>query len=315
MDPLTKLLEMAGVSASEKKEYYIFIAGDHNSGKSRLVQTFYPKDPPKPARSTFGYEFSSFLYQSRITVNVVEVNETIPDNIVLKNLVTQNIDKSVILFVFDIRHPNKIDSSVQLLVEPFFNETLAEFKDKDNQKLLQSYYSTIASSEPITAAPGSMTKPTYLPTFFVASFDDSLQDMSDPKFDGYLYSIRNAAIPYGAGVLLSHSKSLLPIVMNCAMREPIPEELQSKICERSDYFIPPSWDSLEKVNAVEREDVEDKIEEEKRVEEKTVQEWQSFLEDLSKQQRDIVSSPSPRKRQSSKQNVASTEQDFLSQFE
>ena len=314
MDPLTKLLEMAGVSASEKKEYYIFIAGDHNSGKTQLVQSFYQKDPPKPAKSTFGYEFSSFTYQSRVTVNVVEVNETNPENIVLKNLVTQNIEKSVFLFVFDIRHPNRIDNAVKRIVEPFFDQTLADFKEKDNQKLLQAYYSTIASNEAIPPAEGTMTKPTYLPTFFVASFDDSLQEFSDPKFDGYLYSIRNAAIPYGAGVLLSHTKSLLPIVMSCAMREQINEDLRSKVCEREDYFIPPSWDSFEKVNAVDREEVEDKIEEEKVPEEKTVQEWQSFLEDLSKQEREVAS-PSPRKRQASKQSIDSAQNDFLSQFE
>ena len=314
MDPLTKILEMAGVTPNEKKEYYVFIAGDHNSGKTRLVQSFYPKDPPKPAKSTFGYEFSSILYQSRIIVNIVEVNETNPDNIVLKNLVSQNIDKSVFLFVFDIRHPNRIDSAVERLVKPFFEETLSDFKEKDNQKLLQSYYSTIASSETIPPAEGTLTNATYLPTFFIASYDDSLQDLSDPKFDGYLYSIRKAAIPYGAGVILSHAKSLLPIIISCAMREQIQEELWTKVCERNDYFIPPSWDSNEKVEASEREEVEDKVEEEKTVEEKTVQEWQSFLEDLSKLPREAAS-PSPRKRQAPKQSDATSEQDFLSQFE
>lgn len=312
MDPLARLLEMAGVTASEKKEIYIFIAGNHGSGKSSLVQSL-NKDQTKAARSTFGYEYSSFTWQGRVVVNVIEVNETSPENKVLEKLAIENIDKSVMLFVFDIRHPNRIEQQVNELVVPFFEQTLGEFKEKENQKLLSDYYSTIASNDPISPAPGTMTKPTFLPTFFVASFDDSLADFNDRKFDGYLYSIRSAAVPYGAGVILAHSKSLPQIIISCAMREQIQEELRDKICERDDYFIPPSWDSLEKVNAVEKEEIEDKAEEEKVIEEKKVRDWQEFLGALSAQERETTTS-SPRKRQTPKVQQTQ-ESDFLSQFE
>ena len=99
MDPLARLLEMAGVTASEKKEIYIFIAGNHGSGKSSLVQSL-NKDQTKAARSTFGYEYSSFTWQGRVVVNIIEVNETSQENKVLEKLAIENIDKSVIITIF-----------------------------------------------------------------------------------------------------------------------------------------------------------------------------------------------------------------------
>jgi hypothetical protein len=91
--------------------------------------------------------------------------------------------------------------------------------------------------------------------------------------------MRKVGLEFAAGFALSDASSLFRVLLNCAMRQQLPEDLRVRIGNRSDYFLPPGWDSRQKVDAIElfirREEV---IEENTVSEIMVVPNWETFYQ-------------------------------------
>lgn len=312
-DSLSKLLELARGSRTELQECFFFIIGRHGSGKSAFISSFDQNIADLQTRSTFGYEYTQINHESKYLIHIYEFNDSSYNNL-LQKLIKENIDKSIVIFTFDITHPNHIANQVSNLVAPLFESLSSEFGESQRQNDMEKYYSTICSNEPIAHSPSTMTKKTFLPTVFVATYDDKIEEFSDPKFDGFLHYMREEAIPYGAAITMAHAPSALQICLSLARREQFPEAIWDKICERDDFFIPPAWDSIEKVKAVEKEPVEDIFEEKDQKSEVKVQDFNAFIGDLSKVGHKYQSSMREKFMSPDKRSSA-VHENYLGQFE
>ncbi|EAY18798.1 hypothetical protein TVAG_268310 [Trichomonas vaginalis G3] len=311
-DSLTKLLDLARGALPELTDCYFFLIGRHGSGKSSLIANFSPEVKELQSRSTFGYEYTDFVHDNKYLIHIYEFNDTAYNNL-LFDLIKENIDKSCIIFTFDINHPTTISTDVTNIIAPLYTSLNQFFENTTRQKDLEKYYSTICSKDPINHSQSTMKINTYVPTVFVGTFDESLEDLSDPKFDGYMNYLREAAIPYGASITLSKSKIALELFIYLSLREQISEFYWDKVCERTNYFIPPAWDSIEKVEAVEKEVIEEAEKEIHESDEIKVQDYNSFLSELAKNGH-IFSTTSRKKFMSPEKLSSAGQDDYLKQF-
>lgn len=308
---LKNYLEASGLSQSEHQECTIFMFGQHGVGKSRLIsgfsQRFTNSQIVFPSKSTFGYEITSLPYNNNKTVQFYEFTELNNENINFVNdLIQENAKNACICILFDCKNLSKAQDNIDKFFLPLCEHCLVKL----DSKLVEDYpkyLSTLFTEDQIEIP--SESNNVGLPIFFIGTFHERLDNIDNIMFDGYLKSIRKIAFNYGAGISLSSSKSLLDVLVTCASRLPLENELRNQIGNRTDYFLPPGWDSLEKLNVIEDIPYEEKEEEVKSTKLKEIPDLHSFLNSLSAIKREET----PNVKITQKENVKET--DFLSKFE
>ena len=287
-------LHLAAGGVSDVQNCWIFIIGKNGVGKSKLVQAFAKScesDISEPSPSTFGYEYSVFRTKDDIRVHVIESNE-ISGNLVFTELLKKHSTCACLVLALDCRDLGDISSVTDSLVIPLFESVFSTLSD-DALEEYKRYLSTLFSDETISLSEGSLTANPGMPIFFVATHDDSLSSKNDMEWDGILKPMRDEGLQYGAGIGVSNSKSLVEVIANCALRKPLPSELRKKIADRSDYFLPPGWDSKEKFGVIEAikfkaEGGEEKPFEQERPEKKQARRLDEFLMEMSFEKQDTA---------------------------
>lgn len=249
MDLLDELVQNDLDDNESAKKCYLFVFGKAKSGKSRLISSFMSaeeREAQPPAKSTFMFEFTRFNYNSNTEVNVVFSSDVSESNQVIYDLIEANLDKCCIVWVHDINDPDTgyVANNLSLISDNM--QKLKKVTEGNWQRELIEYYQTISSSEPMVP-PFAPSYYTFVPLIIVGSFDDKLSGDSDDVFHSYVYHLREVALQFCAGVSVSGSKNLLPMLMACATRQQLPVELWNSINLRNDFFIPPAWDSKEKL--------------------------------------------------------------------
>lgn len=319
---IKRYFEISGNQSQENRECWLFVVGRHDSGKSTLLKTFYESTTDsfklEPAKSTFGYESAVVQLNMDTYVHIIEVNDSSSNNKVLINLLRLHPENSAIAVVFDLREPWNVQKDIDELLIPLFETPLSEF----DQKLAIQYSNflpTLWSDEPVALGKGVLSMNSGVPIFFVASHTDEFESFDDVKFDSHMRFIRESALTYAAGIGLSNSKSLISVIVSCILRTTLTKELREKIGNRTDYFLPPGWDSPARLQNIERIKVTNDKKDETVTEIKKAQEWQEFLTELQKvQQVQISASPSkvtPTATPVKASEPADDSGDFLSQFE
>ncbi|KAH0790243.1 hypothetical protein GPJ56_005816 [Histomonas meleagridis] len=309
MSRIIKQLLEAENQTNEQQECWVIIAGNHGVGKSHLIETFFKSISNnthiQPAKSTFGYEYTVLQY-NEITVNIFEFTEIDLEHCeIISSLIQDHASKLCILLLFDINHLDVIDATINNLLIPMYS-FLAGL-DSSIQDSFAKYLQTLFTDEPISIP--SLSNNSGVPFFFVGTNPEVLDDFDDIQFDGIISHLRKSALEYTAGVALSNSNSLLSAVVSCATRTPLDKELRTKFCDRSDYFFPPGWDSSEKLADIESSQLPKEKQEEATSKTVTIQNWQSFLETLSK------SGPRESRHPEIAKKEENEEVDFLAQFE
>lgn len=318
---IKKFLEETRNSQSESRDCWIFVVGRHNSGKTDLLKSFYQFAPEnyqiEPSDSTFGYESSIIQYQLDTYVHIIEVTETCADNQVLISLLRQHSEKSAILLLLNSQELCNVTQDIKELLIPLFETPISDFDRKlptDYAKFLTTFF----SSEPMALADDVLTMNAGIPIFFVASHIDHLQTLDDVKFDSMMKYIREPALQFGAGIGLVNSLSLLPVIISCTLRIPLPNELIDEIGNRSNYFLPPGWDSPAKISNIQTIPISKNDTEAPESEIKKSQSWQAFLNQLQNEKRDVNFTSSKVSKTNLPVEESSNEpetEDFLSQFE
>lgn len=272
------LLEMTGI-AEETNECWLFVIGGHDVGKTYMISENFAQLNDSQykitnAQSTFGYEYSVINLQSETIVHIVETTDASPKNLVLSDLIKKHAKNACILVLFKANELNKANDAVEKYVIPLFEGSLTETQlGEDYQKYLTTYM----SAEPISLPSDVMTANPTLPLFFVASFTDNYDGNNDIEFEGLMKYLREAAIPFGAGVATTKTESLLQLCVDCALRHKLAPETVENANVRSDYYLPPGWDSTPKLKTIETFALKESKESKTETTVKTAEEWQSFL--------------------------------------
>lgn len=319
---IKRYFEISGNQSQENHECWLFVVGRHGSGKSTLLKTFYESSTDsfklEPAKSTFGYESAVIQYNMDTYVHIIEVNDSSSNNKVLVDLLKQHPENSAISVVFDSRDLCNVQKDIDDLLIPFFEGPLSEFDQKLSIQY-SNFLQTLWSDEPISLGKGVLSMNAGVPIFFIVSHVDEFESYDDVKFDSHMRFIREPGLTYAAGIGLSNSKSLISVIVSCILRTTLTKELREKIGNRTDYFLPPGWDSPVRLENIEKIKLSNDKKDDIITEIKKAQEWQEFLTDLQKVQQ-IQASPSPTKATPSATPVKASEppaesEDFLSQFE
>jgi hypothetical protein len=200
-------------------------------------------------------------------------------------LISEKADRAAIIVTFDCRHLQSVPSTVNTFFQPVVEHTLSRFANRISDEY-SGYLTHLWSPDPVALASGVMSSNPGMPVFFVGTFSEGLPKLSPIDFDANVVHLRRPALDYGAGVALSTAPSLLNVLIACALREPLGEELRGKIGLLPDYFLPPGWDSPEKIGDIEPVTLKEESAPEAVAEVKVAQDWQSFLADLEKIPRD-----------------------------
>jgi hypothetical protein len=235
--------------------------------------------PLPAAKSTFGYEYSAFRTQSSTLVHVLEFTEP---NIALSALLSERAEQATVVFMFNCRQLQSVQTVVDAFVAPLVDSTLARLPATIGDSYAK-YLTQLWSAELMPLAQGVLTRNPCVPVFFVGSFADSMDDKNDIEFDGRLKYLRTAALPFAAGIALSTSPSLFDVLATTAARRPLPADLAGRIAVRGDWFVPPGWDSPEKVDGVigiPLDALNVAARKKNEAEARKTRGWQSFLEEL-----------------------------------
>ena len=315
---IKRFFEITGKEQQETRDLWIFVLGKHNSGKSALLKTFFENTPDQyrlePSKSTFGYEYTVIQYKIDTFVHIVEANETGSENAVLVDLLKKHAEQAAIVVLFDSHEFYDVQKTVDELLIPLFETPLSEL---DTKLAVQysKFLTTLWTDEPTALGNGVLSTNAGVPIFFVAGSPETLADFDDVKFDSMMKYIREPALTFAAGISLANSVSLLPVIISCINREPLSKELRDLICNRSDYFLPPGWDSPSRIENIQNLELTRENNEDENYVIKSAQEWQDFLVDLETIKHEGAT-PAPSKvAPVTVQASAASEPDFLSQFE
>ena len=273
-DPLTRILDMAGASTTDKDECYLFVLGERGTGKSTFIRSLSKENDIKVSPPTYGYSYTVMTFQSVVSVHIFEFNNVISNLSLLKSLLKKTPEKSCIIFVCRPNSPSSINKMKQEFINPVLNECLSEYNNSDMQKKLEQYYSTIIATENSQQKNINISTSTFLPFIIAAIADPS---STDKQFNSYSYIIRKAALNFGSGVILSTEPDIFTIISSIALRRQLPIDL----IQNQKGIILPGSDSNEEIEKIEHEDIIEKVNSPKKVEEKVVPNWQTFLQNLS----------------------------------
>lgn len=296
-DPLTKLLEIAGATTQEKDECYLFVFGERGVGKSTFIQALSKENESRLSPPTYGYSYTVITFQSIVTVHIYEINNIESKNSLIKKLLSKNPSKSTCLFVCRPTSPASVENMLQKYFYPIINGYLSEYNGTDMQADLEKYYSTLIPEEN-SDRKVEITKHTYIPFFIAGSCGPQFPEPDSKLYSSIMYNLRNSALQFGAGVVLSTSNDILTLVASCALRKQLTKEYVNLHPE----FILPSYDSKAEIEKLEHEEIVEKDLSQTKAEEKTVQNWQTFLQELVDTTQQTQAKPAK-------------EDDFLSQFE
>jgi hypothetical protein len=236
--------------------------------------------PLPGAKSTFGYEYTAVRTQSSTLVHVLEFTEP---NIILSGLVAERAEQAALVFMFSCKKLQSVQTVVDTIVAPIADLTLARLP-ASMAEAYAKYLTQLWSAELVPLAEGVLRRNPRMPVFFVGSFADSMDDKNDVEFDGRLKYLRAAALPFGSGISLSTTPCLLDVLATTAVRKPLPPDLSGRIGVRGDWFLPPGWDSPEKLDAIVSTPLDALTAGRKsEAEVKKTRGWQAFLEELHAQ--------------------------------
>jgi len=227
-----------GIKTQEKKQCFVFLIGDHNSGKSYLKKKMVngKNGSISESKTTFAIEYSFIYYSSDINLHIIEVNNSSSQNIMLLQYIKENYHCSCVAFMFDLSNLNNIEKTINAMYNPFVKTIVSEIQSNELKDQLFGYYSKAYTSRSEYYQPEVCT---FIPIMFIGSKSDTLEIPSS-ELDCYISNLRIEAFHQGAGFALSNAEGLIDVLVSLGLRRDITNEPSSGL-------IPPGLDHQDKI--------------------------------------------------------------------
>ena len=232
----------------EKENYYIFLIGPHNSGKTYLRQQFTLNinNFIQPAESTYGFEYCNFKYNENTYIHLIEINDPSEKNLIFLNFLNKYYENCCLLFLYNLEQLNQLENINENFLKYFFNITInhLNISNIEEKKLeLKNFYEKDLSNN-IIILEESLKKFSFLPLILIGTnFNEKKMNFSFTK------KIREFGLPYCSGIALSNTKSLLEFILSLIKKKNLLNNFQ--YFDLKNFIIPPGFDSEKLLNGIE----------------------------------------------------------------